>query len=208
VLPAQLDREIRLDVVASTKAKQVWIDWRTPPWFDAGDAELDLAARALAGTRIAALQWTLVDQKKIASAVTARQMSSGLASDFRITVTLLEGGDPDEAVAAVDRVLGLVARRGFTDAALNGARANMIVPYIQSFDRAVRRGDAYASLFFAGRDATSALPDVGRYDAANLETVRAAVAQWLPKGRRVVTVISPDAGAPVSGVLRGTRGGS
>ncbi|MGO8996895.1 MAG: hypothetical protein ACLQVI_26575 [Polyangiaceae bacterium] len=50
------------------------------------------------------------------------------------------------------------------------------------------------------------LGDVGRYDALTASSVNAAMAHWLTRGNRVVTVVTPDREAPPGGVLRATRG--
>ena len=204
--PAQLEGEIRLDVAASVKNAEVWVDWRTPPFFDAGDAELDVAARALVGARVAVLRWELVDKKRSATRVFARQMSHAKGSDFRIAVTVAPGHDPDEVVAQIDGVLDLARTRGLSDEGFAGARASMVVPYLHGLDRAGRRANAYAELAMAHRDPKRILGDVGRYDAVTNAGTRGTIEHWLPKGHRVITVVTPDPSAPLSGVLRATGG--
>ena len=204
--PAQLDEEVRLDVVANVKAAEVWMDWRTPPFFAAGDAELDVAARAMIGNRVAVLRWELVDRQRVATRVSAHQASRALGSDFRITATVADGHTPDEVVAAIDRVLKLAEERGLNEESLAGARANTIIPYAQGLDRASRRCATYTGLAMAHRDPKRIFGDVGRYDAVTSLSTRATMVRWLTKEHRVVTVITPDPSAPLSGILRATRG--
>jgi zinc protease len=204
--PAQLEGEIRLDVAANVNAATVCIDWRTPPFFDSGDAELDLAARSLAGARVAVLGWELIDKKQVATRVFAQQMSHARGSDFRIAVTVAPGHDPEEVIAQIDRILGMARTRGVNDEAFVGARASMVVPYLQGLDRAGRRASAYAELAMAHRDPRHILGDVGRYDAVTNASMRGTIEHWLPKGHRVITVVTPDPNAPLCGILRATRG--
>ncbi len=82
----------------------------------------------------------------------------------------------------------------------------MVVPFIHGLDRAARRAAIYAELALAHRDPTLILGDVGRYDALTASSVNAAMAHWLTRGNRVVTVVTPDREAPPGGVLRATRG--
>lgn len=204
--PAQLEGEIRLDVAASVKDAVVYMDWRTPPFFDAGDAELDIAARALAGARVALLGWDLINKRQFATRVSAQQMSHAKGSDFRIAVTVAAGHDPDEIVAQIDRTLDTARTRGLSDEAFAGARASMVVPYLHGLDRAGARANVYAELAMARRDPRRILGDVGRYDAITNAGTRATIEHWLPKGHRVITVVTPDPSAPLSGALRATRG--
>ena len=46
--------------------------------------------------------------------------------------------------------------------------------------------------------------DLARYEGATTDSVAAAAARYLPFDRRIVVVVTPDQGAPVSGVLRAT----
>jgi predicted Zn-dependent peptidase len=204
--PAQLDREVLLDVAADVKAAEVWMDWRTPPFFAAGDAELDVGALAMSGTRVAALRWALVDGQRVATRVTARQMSHALGSDFRITATVAAGHTPAEVIASLDTVLDLVQKRGLNPESFAAARANTIVPYVQGLDRDARRAAIYLDLAMAHRDPRWISGDVGRYDALTGLAVNATMARWLTKGHRVVTIVTPDKKAPVSGILRTTGG--
>lgn len=118
--PAQLEQEARLDVAANVGAAEVWMDWRTPPFFAGGDADLDVGARAMVGLRVAALRWSLVETLQTATRVNARQMSHALGSDFRITATVAPGHTPDEVIAGIDSVLEVVRTRGLKEEAFVG----------------------------------------------------------------------------------------
>jgi zinc protease len=205
---AQLAADVRLDVVASVKAPEVWLDWRTPAFFDAGDAELDVFAGGIAGSRTDALSWLLVEQQRIATRVFARQISHALGSDFRVGVTVAPGHTPDEVVGALDTVLRNAATRGFTEIAFRGARSRVTVPYVHGLDRADRRATVYTELATAHRDPGSFVADVGRYDALTFDDVRAAATQWLFHQHHVLTVVTPDASAPLAGALRAAGGGA
>jgi hypothetical protein len=153
------------------------------------------------------LRWTLVDQLRVATRVTARQMSHALGSDFRITATVAPGHTPAEVIVGLDKVLDVVQKGALNQESFLGARANTIVPYVQGLDRGSRRGSIYAELAMAHRDPTLIVGDVGRYDTLTGIAVNATMARWLTKGHRVITVVTPDPKAPLSGILR-TSGGS
>jgi predicted Zn-dependent peptidase len=204
--PAQLDEEIHLEVAANVKSPEVWMDWRTPPFFAAGDADLDAVARALVGQRWAALRWALVDQLHVATRVAARQMSHAFASDFRITATVAPGHTTSEVASALDGALGTLRKQGLSEVAIAAGRAEFAVTYLQDLDRAARRAHIYGELAAAHRDATGLLGDFGRIDALTTASVNETIARWLPRGHRVITFVTPDASAPLAGVLRATRG--
>jgi zinc protease len=201
VPPAPLAADVRQDVVAGVKSPEVWLDWRTPPSFDAGDAELDLFANVIAGWRTQGLPFALVEQQGLATRVTARQISHALGSDFRVAVTVAPGHTSDEVLRAIDPLLVFQSTRTLP-ASFLGTRAQYRVAYVHGLDRPERRAAVYAQLAVARPDSASFAPDIGRYDAATLAGVSAAYSQWLGHSHRVVTVVTPDPSAPAGGVLR------
>jgi predicted Zn-dependent peptidase len=205
--PVELDKSVRLEVAADVKAPAVWMDWRTPAFFAAGDAELDVAARAMVGTYASVLYWDLVSQQRAATHVSARQMSHALGSDFRITATVAPGHGTEEVIARIDRVLRNAEERGLSEPNLVGVRDEMIFPRIAGFDAAANRARDYMQLATAHRDPRLLLGDLGRYDAVTVASTRATMLRWLSFDHRVVTVVTPDPSAPVSGILR-TSGGA
>jgi zinc protease len=204
--PARLDGEVRLDVAADVKNAEVWVDWRTPPYFDGGDAELDIAARILASARLSLLRQDLVTAPlRVATRVTARQISHALGSDFRITATVERGQDPQAVLARIDRALDTLRTSGVDPIAFTLSKNTLTIPILHGLDETAQRASTYAQLAERGRDPAKVEGDVGRYDAATAASVRSAIAEWLGKGHRVVTVVTPDPKAPLAGELRGTK---
>jgi predicted Zn-dependent peptidase len=203
--PVALDREIQLDVAANVGATFVQINWRTPALFDEGDAELDVVARLLMSQRVPTLAWTLIDKMNAATAVTARQISRELGSDFEITAVVAPGHTSSEVVVGIDRLLATLARQGVTDDTLRAALDGVVLPRVHELDRARRRAALYASYAARRGDPRWLTADLGRYEGIASRDTSAAIARWLRTDRRVVTVVTPDASAPRCGVLRGAR---
>jgi predicted Zn-dependent peptidase len=97
-------------------------------------------------------------------------------------------------------------KQGLSEVAIAAGRAEFAVTYLQDLDRAARRAHIYGELAAAHRDATGLLGDFGRIDALTTASVNETIARWLPRGHRVITFVTPDASAPLAGVLRATRG--
>jgi zinc protease len=197
--PAQLEEELQLSMTTRAKVPEVRMDWRTPPLFAAGDAELDVFARAMVGTRDALLRSTLVEKMRVATRVTARQISHASGSDFRITAVVAPGHTLDEVKVALDETLRFIREQGLSDGAFASARANVTVPYVHDLDRPGRRATAYATLAMMHRDPRRLAGDVGRYDAVTSSGVNATMARWLTKEHRLVSAIVPTASATDGG---------
>src|SRR6185437_8193710 len=98
--PPRLLGEALVDVAADVPHAWVSIRWPSAPYFAPGDAELDVAARWLVGTRNAVLFWKLVDERKVATSVRVRQHSATAGSQFEVTIEGAPGKSPDEILAA------------------------------------------------------------------------------------------------------------
>src|SRR5262245_56110086 len=93
---------------------KVYLDWLTPAIFQPGDAEADMTARILGGSKASRLYKALVYEKKIAQAVTAGQQSLVLGSVFQITATAKPGHTAEELEKAIDAELAAFAANGPT----------------------------------------------------------------------------------------------
>src|SRR6266568_9668370 len=104
-------RAVVSDKVELPRVYQAWI---TPPIFQAGDAEADLTARILGGSKASRLYRSLVFDKKIAQTVTANQQSLQLGSVFQISATAKPGHTAEELEKAIDAELATFAAGGPT----------------------------------------------------------------------------------------------
>jgi len=88
--------ERRAMVKDKVELPRVYLAWITPPIFQPGDAEADLTARILGGSKASRLYRSLVYDKKIAQSVSASQQSLRLGSVFQIAVTAKPGHTAEE----------------------------------------------------------------------------------------------------------------
>jgi predicted Zn-dependent peptidase len=197
----KLTGETHLDVASSVALGRVYVSWPSPAFFAAGDAELDLLAHVLASGRSSRLYKRLVDELRIAKDVRAQQESAQLGSMFQIVATAQRGHTADELQKAIDAELTKLQSGGITAAELAQAKASIVSGNLFRIERNAARADMLNTYNQYVGDPNYLERDLARYEGATPEAVLNAAKTWLPVGRRVVTVVTPTSGAPVSGSL-------
>ena len=91
---------------------RVYLTWRTPALFEAGDAELDLLADLLAGGLSSRLHRSLVRDRRLAADVSVWQDSREMAGLFAISATVAPASRPADVEAVVTDELALLADHG------------------------------------------------------------------------------------------------
>jgi predicted Zn-dependent peptidase len=193
--------EKRLEIEAGVELPRVVVAWVTPPFFAPGDGELDLLAHVLTGGKTSRLYKRLVYDDQIAQDVSAFQASEQLASKFEIVATAKPGHTPDELLAAIDQELTRVRDGGIEDGELARARTDFLATHAFALESAGTRADRINEYTHYMGDPSYLAKDVARYEAATPASVRDVARSWLPAGKRVVAVVRPTKGAPLSGRL-------
>jgi len=176
--------------------QKVWLAWATPPFYQPGDADLDLLSSALSGGKDSRLYTRLVKDLQVAKDVTSYQSSMSLGSLFIIQGTAAQGHTTDELVAAVDAVLAEVTGdTPPTQAELDAGRANFEVGFYQNISTISGKGDTLNRYFSHTGDPGFMATDLQRYLDATPETVATAASTWLTKPR-VVLHVWPEADRP------------
>lgn len=188
----------RLDVVASVQSPLVVMSWRTPAFMDAGDAELDVVARLLAGPRNSWVAAYLIG-RGLTTSVSVRQFSRALGSFFEVRAMVAPGHTPDEVVAAIDGVLQQTAAA--PDHFIVDTTRSVVAGRLQELDRLAVRARLRSEYLFLRRDPDWLENELNRYEAISPQAVRDAVKRWLRPERRVLLVVTPDPRAPRAGVL-------
>jgi zinc protease len=199
---AELTREIRLDVAASVQEAAVVMTWHAPPLFAPGDADMEALSRVLSGRRVALLHWALVDHQKIATAVSVRETSRELGSDFEIWANVAQGHTTDEVTVALDATLDSFRSGGIDQDRFGHALTEVWLPRAFALEKSAVRVARYAEYALARGNASSFAFDFDRYDRVRPETVKDAAKHWLLPHKRVVTIVTPDPSAPPCGQLR------
>jgi len=186
-----ITEERRLTVTDQVELPRVYVSWLTPPFYQPGDAEADVAARILGGGKASRLYKSLVYEKKIAQDVAAFQQSSQLTSVFQIVATARPGHTVEELEAAIDAELGALATAGPTAEEM---RASKTVIYTQMLTQIEGLG-ALADLLnhynhFTG-DPGYLNKDLSRYEAVTGAAVQQFVSSRLARDRRSIVEVLP-----------------
>jgi predicted Zn-dependent peptidase len=199
--PVLLKDATRLDVSASVPLPRVVLSWPTPAWFAPGDGELDVVARVLSAGKTSRLYKRLVYDLQIATDVSASQASMQLASVFEITATAQPGHPADELWKAIDDEIMTLAKNGPTEEELKRAKTSIRSHILFDLERDSSRAE-HLNQFNQYTGDPGYLPkELARYATITVAGVKDAAARYLPLGRRIVTVVTPNKSAPLAGRL-------
>ncbi len=210
-----ITRERRLVVPDRVELPRVYMGWLTPPAYQAGDAELAVAAQILAGGKSSRLYKSLVYGRQIAQDVDANQDARALASTFLIEVTARTGHTPAELEAAIDAELAALRDHGPTEQEVARARNQIETAIVSSLEKL--GGDGLADQLNHYNQFTGD-PGYLAQDVATLRRITAADVQraartWLQQKSRVVVAgvpgipdLPPDPPAPKPPKARSGQG--
>lgn len=166
--------------------------WHTPAILTPGDAEMDLVASVLCGSKNSRLYRRLVHELQIAQQVSASQLSQRLGSLFVIQFIPLPGHTLDEVQRVIDEELALLhqepPKRQEIDRALNGLEA----AHLQAIERASSKADQLNAYYMYTGNPDYFEEDLARYRAISPEDLRSVVRRFLPADRRVELYVIPE----------------
>ncbi len=199
--------EARIDVEAGVELARAYVSWPTPEFFAPGDAELDLLAHVLTGGKTSRLYKRLVYDLQIAQNVGSSQQSAELGSIFEITATAKPGHTGDELLKVIDEELAKLRTGGITDDELGRARTSIVADTLFDLERSSSRANRLNTYAHYIGDPNYLAKDVARTTNATTTTVANAARTWLPEKDRVVTIVTANKEAPISGRITKTTGG-
>jgi zinc protease len=198
-----LPGDIRLTVAANTPRAEISVRWVTPRLLTTEDGRLDVLAHCLSGTRTAWLLWKLVDQRKVAAKVSARQRSRDLASEFEVRVEGAPGHSAAELLAAFDAAMDEIRARPATGDEIGYAAYEYLIDRPTAFERPAFRAAEYSKYTALVGDPGYFRHDFERYEGITPEILRSTIDTWLPRDRRVVMLVTPTPSAPPGGEVIG-----
>ena len=181
---------------------RIYLTWRTPAMFEAGDAELDLLAELLASGLASRLHRALVHDRQLAVDVGAWQDSREMAGLFGISATVAPSARPVDVEAVVTDEVARLADEGpgadELSRVLRCAESAMagLLQRVGGFGGRSDRLNHYN--VFAGTPGYLAA-DLARYQRADRSGVRAAAARLTAERRVALSVVplgSRDAALP------------
>src|SRR5215204_1323215 len=186
--------EKRLTVTDTIKLPRVYMAWLTPAIFKPGDAEADLTAEILGGGKSSRLYKTLVYDKQIAQAVSARQESLILGSKFTIEATARPEHTAEELETVINEELRRFSESGPDGSELERARNGIetrIITGLETLGGFGGKADRLNSYEHYLGTPDYLRQDVQRYRDATAQGVKGFAAQYLQPTRRVVLFAIP-----------------
>jgi predicted Zn-dependent peptidase len=200
----ELPGEVRVEMEAGVELPRVVIAWPTPAYFAPGDSDLDLLAQVMTTGKTSRLYKRLVYDDQIAQDVSSSQSSGQLGSKFVVTATAKPGHTPEELLEAIRQEIQKLQTGAISDAELGRARTTFLAHEAFGLEGVGERADIINSFVHYTGDPNYLQKDVARYEAATPKSLGDAARTWLPLDRRVVAVVRPVKGAPLSGRLART----
>ncbi len=191
----KLDGEKIVEVSDRVPQERTYFAWHAPAFFDAGDAELDLASTILTDGLSARLNKVLVYDKQVASDVVSFQWSRQLTGTFIVWATARPGASLPQIEQIVTDEIARLAQTGPTQAELNRAKTKWEFGFVTGLERIGGFGGKADRLnqynTFLG-DPNKFEADFARYRNATPESVRDVVARWLNTRNRLLVRFHPE----------------
>ncbi len=175
--------------------ERVYLNWITPPMYEAGDGELDIIANILSDGLSSRLNKVLVYDRQLASDVQAFQQSQEIASIFTIIATARPGASLAQIEKVITDEIARLAKEGPTQAELNRAKVKLEYQFVTGLERIGGFGGKADRLnqynTFLG-DPDKFEFDLNRYRNASVEGVRDTAARWLNTRNRLLVRFHPE----------------
>ncbi len=190
-----LSGEKIVEVADRVPQERTYFAFPSPPYFEKGDAELDLASLILTDGLSSRLQKALVYDKQLCSNVASGQIGSEIAGLFFASATARPGVSLAEVERVVTDEVARFAKAGPTAAELNRAKAKYELGFMTGLEGIGGFGGKSDQLnrynTFLG-DPGKLGEDLARYQRATAEGVRDAVAKWVDTPNRVLVRFHPE----------------
>jgi len=193
--PALLAQEKRLVLEDRVQLPRLYVAWLTPAHFAPGDAELDLLAHILAGSKDARLYRRLVYELEIAQDVTVFQESAQLGSVFYIICTARGGRGLAELGSIIDEELARVAAAPPSARELERALNQYEVQFLDRLEQVggFEGKASQLSLYLAATgNPDYVAEDLARYRALSESDIAAAARAHLRPDARVILSVVPE----------------
>jgi zinc protease len=192
-----------IDVNDRVPQERTYFAWHSPATFDAGDAELELAASVLTSGLSARLNKALLYDKQLASNVVSFQNGQPLSGLFAMWITARPGVQLNEVETIVDAEIARLAASGPTAEELERAKTKWEFGFIAGLERIGGFGGKSDLLnqynTFLGEPGKFDA-DLTRHRAVTVDGVKAAVNKYINNKNRVTVRFRPEKGNKASEV--------
>lgn len=184
-----IETEKRVVVTDQVELPRIYLAWLTSPIYTQEDAECDMLAKILGGSKSSRLYKSLVYERRIAQDAVAQQYSLSLGSIFTIEATAKPGVTPEDLETAIDEELDDLCRHGPSDAEVERACNTIESAIIRGLENLGGFGGVADRLnqynHFLG-DPDYLARDLERYRKATAASVQSVARTSLSRHARVV----------------------
>lgn len=187
---APLAAEKREVVVDAAPQARLLMAWNIPPAFSEATNDLELAGNLLSSGRSSPLHKALVEERELATQVSAGVWPKLLGSQFIIDATAADGVALAELEAAIDGILDEFRETGPAPDAVQRSRVQLYASAIRGLQDVGGGGkaDLLARSYALGGHPDAWREQLEQYRSATPEDVRASTARWLGENRYVLEV--------------------
>lgn len=190
----RLEGEKIVEATDRVAQARVYLVWPSPPLFETGDAELELAAAILSDGLSSRLQKKLTYESELATQVVARQSAGEIAGLFAIAVTARASTQLPQIERIVSEEIARLASVGPTQQELDRVKTRHEYRFISDLED-IGAGGKAGSLnsynTYLG-DPGGFARDLARYNDASVSAVRTAVDRWLNTRDRLIVRVQPE----------------
>ncbi len=202
---ASLSSEKIVEAIDRVPQERVYMVWPGPPYFAAGDAELDLTSSILTDGLSARLNKVLVYDKQLCTAVNSFNNSQEIAGMFVVIATARPGAPLPQVESIATEEIARLAKNGPTPDELARAKTKQEYAFVSGLERIGGFGGKADLLnrynTFLG-DPGKFEEDVARYRKVTAEDIRAAASRYLDTRNRLLIRFRPEtAGRPTEVAL-------
>jgi zinc protease len=190
-------KEIRESLTDEVELSKLYLGWVTPNSFQAGDAELQLAALVMADGKSSRLHEELVMKKQIATEVAAYQYPLQAGSVFGVTVLGRPGVSAQALEDAAWPLIEVMGRAMVRPEELTRAKNTWAASTLRGLESLGGFGGKADLLNFYNHhlgDPDYLSKDFARFTAVTPRALQQAVGTYLQKDNRVVVHVAPKAG--------------
>ena len=175
--------------------ERVYMAFQSPPFFEPGDADLDIISLVLTDGLSARLNRALVYDKQLCSDTAAYQVARPLGSMFIIQATARPGTQLSTVEEGIRDEIARLAKEGASGPELERAKTKWEYQFITGLERIGGFGGKADLLnqynTFLG-DPNRFDQDLARHRQVSAESLRRVVAEWLDTGNKLTVRFHPE----------------
>ena len=193
--PTVAEPDARWVIEDRVELPRLYLAWHTPGLYSPGDAHLDLFADVLANGKSSRLYRSLVYERRIASELSAVQVSRELSSFFQVVATAAPGHTLDELEQEIRSEVDRLIQKGPGGPELQRAKAQAEAQFVYRLQTVGGFGgksdqlNAY-NVFLGDSDFLDR--DARRFQDVTVDELRATVERYLTPAGRVALSVVPN----------------